>query len=256
MVQYTFEENGKQAFIVAHDELCDRKRAIQDDEDRRGALSKAKGQLARLAMILHVLQMALVGAPEWDPMVTKEDVDCAKVIIDFIIEQKFRLMPPELKVASAATYSCPNVPDNYLAKFLGFRCGQIQASDVSQFRLMPPSPLTPGAKNKYLVEKVREFMGTVANAGFGTIVEGSKNGSKHKSTVFRKHSFDSLGESQKQTLKKLKLDESYSSSSSLSDGSTCTPQPLISLNTPSTSDSLSPRDDSRRHDSEYSDLSD
>ena len=103
-------------------------------------------------MILHVLRMALVGAPEWDPMVTKEDVDCAKVIIDFIIEQKFRLMPPELKVASAATYSCPNVPDNYLVKFLGFRGSQIQASDVSQFRLMPPSPLTPGAKNKYPVE--------------------------------------------------------------------------------------------------------
>ena len=71
------------------------------------------------------------------------------------------------------------MPDNYLANFLGYRGSQIQASDVSQFRLMPPSPLTPGAKNKYPVEKVREFMGTVANAGFGTIfVEGSKNGSK------------------------------------------------------------------------------
>ncbi len=120
MVQYTFEEDGKQAFIVEHDELCDCKQAIPDDEDRRGVLSKAKGQLVRLAMILHVLRMALVGVPEWDPMVTKEDVDHAKVIIDFIIDQKFRLMPPEIKVASAATYSCPNVPDNYLAKFLGF----------------------------------------------------------------------------------------------------------------------------------------
>lgn len=99
MVQYTFEEDGKQAFIVAHNELCDRKKAIQDDEDRwgGGVLSKAKGQLARLVMIS---QMALVGAPEWDSMVTKEDVDCAKVIIDFIIEQKSRLVPPELEVAA------------------------------------------------------------------------------------------------------------------------------------------------------------
>ena len=32
-----------------------------------------------------------------------EDVDHAKVIIDFIIEQKFRLMPPEVKVVSAAS---------------------------------------------------------------------------------------------------------------------------------------------------------
>ena len=41
-------------------------------------------------------------------------------------------MSPALKVASAATYSCPNVPDKYLAKLLGFRGSQIQASDVSQ----------------------------------------------------------------------------------------------------------------------------
>ena len=84
-------------------------------------LSKAKGQLARLAMILHSLRIALADEPVWDPMVTEEDVDHAKVIIDFIIEQKFRLMPPVIKVVSAASYLCPNVPDNYLAKFLGFK---------------------------------------------------------------------------------------------------------------------------------------
>lgn len=32
---------------------------IEDDEDRRGILSKAKGQLARLAMVLHCLEKAL-----------------------------------------------------------------------------------------------------------------------------------------------------------------------------------------------------
>ena len=103
MVHYTFDENGKQAFIVAHDELCERKQAIPDDEDRRGVLSKAKGQLARLAMILHSLRIALADEPVWDTMVTKEDVDHAKVIIDFVIEQKFRLMPPEMKVVAVAS---------------------------------------------------------------------------------------------------------------------------------------------------------
>ena len=65
---------------------------------------------------------------------------------------------------------CPNVPDNYLAKFLSFKSNQIQSSDVLQFRLMPPSPLTPGAKNKYPVEKVKQYMGNIANAGFGTVI--------------------------------------------------------------------------------------
>ena len=248
MVHYTFDENGKQAFIVAHDELCEHKQAIPVDEDRRGVLSKAKGQLARLAMILHSLRIALANEPVWDTMVTKEDVDHAKVIIDFIIEQKFRLMPPEMKVVSAASYMCPNVPDNYLAKFLGFKSKQIQASDVSQFRLMPPSPLTPGDKNKYPVEKVKQYMGNIATAGFGTIIEESKSGSKRKSTVFKKHSFDALRESQKQTVKKLKLDESFASSSSLSNASTYTPLLQITLNTPSTSDSLSSHEDSGHND--------
>ena len=96
MVHYSFDESGKQPFIVAHDELCECKQAIPDDDDRRGVLSKAKGQLARVAMILHSLRIALDDEPEWDKMVTKEDVDHVKVTIDFIIEQKFRLMPPEI----------------------------------------------------------------------------------------------------------------------------------------------------------------
>ena len=90
-------------------------------------------------------------------------------------------------------------------------------------------------------------MRDVAAAGFGTIVEESKGRSKRKSTVFKKHSFDDLGESQKQTLKQLKLDESFASSP-LSDASTYTPLQQITLNTPSTSDSLSSHDDSGHHD--------
>lgn len=125
MVHYTYDENGKQPFIAAHDELCECKQAIPDDEDRRGVLSKAKGQLARLAMILYSLRIAFADAPEWDTMVTKEDVDHVKVIIDFVIEQKFCLMPPEVKVVSAASYLYPSVPDNYVAKFLGFKNNQI-----------------------------------------------------------------------------------------------------------------------------------
>ena len=48
---------------------------------------------------------------------------------------------------------------------------------------------------------MKQYMEDVAAAGFGTIVEESKGRSKRKSTVFKKHSFDDLGESQKQTLK-------------------------------------------------------
>ena len=85
--------------------------------------------------------------------------------VDYVIEQKFLLMPP------VSNSIISNISDNYLAKFLSFKNRIIQASDVSQFRLMPPTPLIPGSKNKYPVENVKQFMGTIANAGFGLITE-------------------------------------------------------------------------------------
>ncbi len=46
---YTFDSRGQQTFIDFHDSLCARKLSIVDG---RGIVSKAKGQCARLAMIL------------------------------------------------------------------------------------------------------------------------------------------------------------------------------------------------------------
>ena len=46
-------------FIQYHDGLVDQKKAIPDDENRRGILSKAKGQCARLSMIQYVLSQAV-----------------------------------------------------------------------------------------------------------------------------------------------------------------------------------------------------
>ena len=54
MIEYRFDDAAQAAFIRAHDELCTRKISIpNDDEDRRGILSKARGQRARMAMIIH-----------------------------------------------------------------------------------------------------------------------------------------------------------------------------------------------------------
>ena len=258
MVNYTFQEEGRQAYIAAHDHLCDRKQAIPDDEDRRGIISKAKGQLARLAMILHVLKMALDDVDDWSTLVTKEDVEHAQIIIDFVIEQKFRLMPPEVKVHFTTDFINPNISDNYLSKFLSFKTTPIQASEVAQFRLMPPSPLTPGSKNKYPIEKVKEFMETVADAGFGKVIEGSRSaGAKRKTTTFQRYAYEDLGKKQQETWKRLKIDDQCSSDSanssflySNSDSSSLPNQHprTIVLSTPSTSDSQS--DSSRTYDSD------
>lgn len=59
MIVYNFDDDAQAAFIRAHDKLCTHKISIPDDVDRRGILSKARGQLARIAMILHCLEQAL-----------------------------------------------------------------------------------------------------------------------------------------------------------------------------------------------------
>ena len=59
MIEHRFDDAAKAAFIRARDELCTRKMSIPDDEDRRGILSKARGQLARMAMTIHSLEQAV-----------------------------------------------------------------------------------------------------------------------------------------------------------------------------------------------------
>lgn len=55
MVVYNFDDCAQAAFISAHDD----KILITDDEDRRG---KARGQLARIAMVIHSLEQAIAKA--------------------------------------------------------------------------------------------------------------------------------------------------------------------------------------------------
>ena len=91
-------------FTGFHDEIVLRRSLVPDNENRRGVLSKAKGQLARIALALHVLEEALQQL-EPDPQTNK---DCSFVIedttlqrdvelINHFVEQKLTLMHPEEK---------------------------------------------------------------------------------------------------------------------------------------------------------------
>lgn len=106
---YKFTDRAQDVFIKAHDNLCERKVAISDDEDRRGILSKAKGQLARLAMVIHSLEQAVsitdVADVVWSSEIEDSSVERAIIIMEYFIEQKFALMQPEVKIplAVAAT---------------------------------------------------------------------------------------------------------------------------------------------------------
>lgn len=247
IVVYKFDAAAQIAFIKAHDELCRRKIATPDDEDRRGILSKARGQLARMAMIIHSLEQAVANpmpkhcqnddlTPEsdsWEVTIKESSVVQAEMIMNYVIEQKFALMKEEVKITSIPAESNINtgreILDNnpkYLSKFLTFKSVDIQPSDVSQFRLMPPKPSSSTGvkqKNKYPVEQCKHFMKEVSEAGFGTLQEIQRGGSLRKGVAFRKRLYNELGDDQIETLKKLKINEELynnSPTSSLNDTST------------------------------------
>ena len=108
-------------FILYHDALVDRKLAIPDDENHRGVLSKARGQFARLAMFIHILnqavdeaqeiytteQVAVAASPsDWCTEVGEDAVAFAEVVMNHFISHKFCLMPTELVVTDDQNLSC------------------------------------------------------------------------------------------------------------------------------------------------------
>lgn len=108
----------------------------------------------------------------------------------------------------------------HLSKFLTFKNATIQASNVSQFRLMPPTPNGSQSKNKYPIELCKKFMKEVSAAGFGTVKEVQKSGSLRKALTFRKRPFGELENAQLETLKRLRIDEESYSASQTSSSST------------------------------------
>ncbi len=109
----------------------------------------------------------------------------------------------------------PLIPDYYMTKFLSLIIKKITASDVSQYPLMPPSPSTQMSKNKYPVDKVREYMQNVSEAGFGTVCEEVRTGSKRKSTTFIKYVLKDLTNTQQSgsSFQPASLDKAASDSS-------------------------------------------
>ncbi len=226
-VVYSFDQQAQDAFEKMHDDLCEKKEAIIDDENRRGILSKAKGQLARIAMVIHSIQNTLDidSDGEWNAIIDEASVQKAKIILDYIIEVKFALMPPEKKINPPSTSLIIPTPINtgspiidgntkYLSKFLSFNEDEILASGVSKYRLVPPSKSQKN--NKYPVEECRLFMREVSTA---SIEERGRDGTSRKTVLFKKRPYTELGDTQHNILKKLHLNEEMYNSSANSSGS-------------------------------------
>ena len=120
---YTFGQEAQAKFEEYHDNLKRRKLAIPDDENRCGIIAKDIGQMARVSMILHVLDFAVEEAFQESgenqdlhkkqiPKISENTVCAAIVILNHVIETKFALMPPEEKLENEYSIQASNQVSN------------------------------------------------------------------------------------------------------------------------------------------------
>ena len=100
---YCLTEEAHVEFVAFHDELNERKRGQHRwDRDRKSVLSKAKGQVVRLAAVTFALHQVINTVseegnrehPAWSFAILCEFVQRAIVLMNFCIDQKFALGKP------------------------------------------------------------------------------------------------------------------------------------------------------------------
>ena len=227
---YRLTSEAQIRYSAYHDDIEERREKVNkgtEDANKAAVLSKAQGQCATLALILHVLEQAFLhlshsqnatqpkASPDWSEMIEKDTIDQAIVLIEHFISQKFLLMPKEIVPTTdsvehpSSQTSTPHIrfhnqhleeiPLKYVKRFLKHP-SPLKASEVCRKKCVPPDR---SSNNKYPVSNAENYMHEVAEEGFGEATE-EKHGRK-TSLVFRKRPFPELGTHQKELLKKLRL---------------------------------------------------
>ena len=247
-VNYTLNERAHELFKQYHDELKRRKLVIEHDENRRGIIAKAIGQMARVSMIVHVLDNAVTIASQQlesnadantvvvdiPSTIPKESVQQAIAVMNYIVDTKFAMMPPEEKLQSDAIVNRPNpssqndaqpssqqsndffLPETltdlhgkYVKKVLLYKGTQVKASEVSGRHLMPPVTPLPNTSNRYPTMAAASFLRCMVDLGLGDIVPTQNNRSREACTL-KKRPLEDLSTEARNKLRKISVtDEQY-----------------------------------------------
>ena len=93
---YTFSDDALKVFASEHDRYVEWRHQINDDEQRRGVIAKATGQLARLCGILFALEQAFAVVEDegdldvdtWEFEIDESACQKAVMIMQYLIHQK------------------------------------------------------------------------------------------------------------------------------------------------------------------------
>ena len=215
---YTITGGAIEAFREYHDSLVVRQ-SRQVDGNIQGILSKAPGYTARLAMIIHTLEQALVKiidgecdecpSTPWSVDIPTDCIQASVTIMDYLIQQKMIMMDLTERT------SIHNEPDNgnireanRIRKLLVLPVDDdchISPSKVAQKHICAP------IDGKYTVHKAVELFQSASSLGFGASFEHTVPGSNRKVTKFRKTPYTRLSADARKALRQIRItEEEYS----------------------------------------------
>ena len=212
--EYTLDDDALVEFQKYHDDLVHRQ-SKESNENVQGILSKARGYVARLSMVLFVLEQTLAKILEgenpecpttmWSVTISADCVSAAASIMDYLIKQKL-IMMDVVEAGSSAHSTVPLVYPNgeRLRRLLIFMSeddeGHISPSKVAQKHICAP------IDGKYTVSKALELFQSAETLGFGETVEQTTP-TNRRVKKFRKTPYDLLTSDARSTLRQIRITE-------------------------------------------------
>ena len=218
---YILDDDALIEFEKYHDNLV-RRQSLQHNENVQGILSKARGYVARLSMVLYVLEKSLEKILEgenpecpsttWSVTITADCVSAAASIMDYLINQKLIMMDiVEIGPSDQPAVDNTDVPNSDKVRRLLTMIsedddGHISPSKVAQKHICAP------ICGKYSVTSAMKLFDTVETLGFGKTVEQT-TATNRRVKKFRKTPYDLLSSEARTTLRQIRItEESYRSS--------------------------------------------
>ena len=102
---YQMKGTAKALFHLYSDQYVEKIREFGDEESKYCHLSKAPAQLARVGLVLSALRQALkvvvyheeMAQGSWNLEVNEEDIEAAKIIMDYVLVTKFAILREEFR---------------------------------------------------------------------------------------------------------------------------------------------------------------
>lgn len=102
---YHMKNTAKALFHLYSDQYLEKIREFGDEESKYCHLSKAPAQLARVGLVLSALRQALkvvvyheeMAQGSWSLEINEEDIEAAKIIMDYILVTKFAILREEFR---------------------------------------------------------------------------------------------------------------------------------------------------------------